>query len=113
MSEIRILSTAEVSKLVQRELDSSLTNFPVKCFYNESDKEIYSFYKEGDTFVIKANDLEDYVYQKICNIGQAALFLSNALIIQSSFKIKFFKLTYDEDLEITQWKQYHQIKNSS
>ena len=81
-----------------------MINFPVKCFYNEPEKQIYSFYKEGDAFIIDSENLENYDHQKLCNIGQAALFLRNALIIQSGFRILFFKLQMDEDLEINQWK---------
>ena len=39
----------------KKKLDCSIKNFPYKCFYNEEKHQIYSFYRDGSAFTIKAN----------------------------------------------------------
>ena len=46
---------------VKKEMDCPMKNFPYKCFYNEDKDEIYSFYRQGQSFTIKPDKLEDYV----------------------------------------------------
>lgn len=54
------MNQEKVTKIVECPLDCGITNFPVKCFYNGPSKEIYTFYKEGDAFIINSEDLESY-----------------------------------------------------
>ena len=45
--------------------DFSPLNFPYKCFWNETQHEIYSFYRQGESFRIK---LEENDYSKVVEI---------------------------------------------
>ena len=45
------------SVVVKHELQSSVKNFPYKCFYNPDLEEIYVFYRQGYSFIIDKNEL--------------------------------------------------------
>jgi hypothetical protein len=42
-----------VGEVVKQEISNFSSNFPLKCFYNDDDHEIYSFYRQGEAFIIK------------------------------------------------------------
>ena len=41
------LSKKETHGITKITIDSNDKNFPYKCFYNEEDNEVYSFYRQG------------------------------------------------------------------
>ena len=50
---------------VCRNLDCSIKNFPLKCFYNEGEGEILLFYRQGESFRIEDENIEKYEFQDI------------------------------------------------
>jgi hypothetical protein len=46
-------------------MESSKKNFPYKCFYNDVEDEVYSFYRQGHALTIQPNDASKYTLQKI------------------------------------------------
>ena len=40
-------------------------NFPYKSFYNAERKEIYSFYRQGQSFIIDVNDPTKFLYDRM------------------------------------------------
>lgn len=40
-------------------------NFPYKCFYNDELNEIYSFYRQGQAFIINADNASDYSFDRM------------------------------------------------
>ena len=75
-------------------LDCSKKNFPYKSFYNDEKDEIYTFYRQGQCFIIKGNNSEEFRYDRMTDmdLGQMYLVYNKALIARSSSDILFFKL---------------------
>ena len=48
---------------ISMELDCSVRNFPIKCFFNENRNEIYVFYRQGDSFTVRPDDIETYEWE--------------------------------------------------
>lgn len=100
-------------------IDSNDRNFPFKSFYNEEDNEVYSFYRQGQSFRIpvfavdhKSNkDKSEYLFEKIYDkdLGQMFLIYGKALVVRCSSQVLFFKLTFDEFLKTWNWKVYHSL----
>lgn len=36
-------------------MGGSKKNFPYKCFYNEDEQVVYSFYRQGQAFIVPTN----------------------------------------------------------
>lgn len=87
-------------------------NFPYKCFFNEEKEEIYSFYRQGQAFIINSKDCSKYTYDRMTemDLGQMILVYNSALIARSSSDILFFKTVIDEDTEEKVWRQYKVIE---
>jgi hypothetical protein len=49
-----------VGQKVEWVMDCTEKNFPYKCFFNEEKKEIYSFYRQGQAFIIESKDCSKY-----------------------------------------------------
>lgn len=45
-------------KIVQIKLETSIENFPVKCFYNTKLDEAYVFYRQGQAYIIQMSDMD-------------------------------------------------------
>lgn len=60
---------------VKYQLGDSGKNFPNKAFYNVELDEIYSFYRQGDSFVINAQDVTKYEYKKMIDLDIGEIFL--------------------------------------
>lgn len=45
---------------IKVEMDTTMKNFPYKCFYNDDLQEIYSFYRQGQYFVVDRNNVAKY-----------------------------------------------------
>ena len=95
-----------IGKVSQKPLPCSRKNFPYKCFYNDELDEIYSFYRQGFSFIIKPDKSEDYIFDKMTDmdLGQMYLVYNKALIARSSSEVLFFKLELDELTETRKWK---------
>ena len=95
-----------IGKVSQKTMNCSRKNFPYKCFYNDELDEIYSFYRQGFSFIIKPDKSEDYLFDKMTDmdLGQMYLVYNKALIARSSSEVLFFKLVYDEFEEVRKWK---------
>ena len=85
------------------EIDSNDKNFPWRSFYNSDENEIYTFYRQGQSYRIPVLDIEHkfnetkvlpYIYEKIIDkvLGQMYLINNKALIVRCSCQIMFFKL---------------------
>lgn len=89
--------------------NTSKENFPQKCFYNDHKKEVNAFYRQGQAFTIPLNNPENYFEDDISDreMGQMFMFNLEALIVNSSSRIVFFRQEYDENIEKRRWVQYH------
>lgn len=78
---------------VSHKLDCSIKNFPYKSFYNPDKAQIYSFYRQGEAFIINPDEPGEYKFEKMTDqpLGQMVLVYNEALIVRSSTKILFFK----------------------
>jgi len=47
-------------KPIQVKMACNNQNFPYKSFYNDEKNEIYTFYRQGDSYCINPDDLSDY-----------------------------------------------------
>ena len=105
------LEKRQAGKVSSRVLTCTKKNFPYKCFYNDEKNEIYSFYRQGQAFIIPANDPEKYSFDRMTemDLGQMYLIYQQALVARSSSDILFFKIEVDEDTEERKWKMYKVI----
>lgn len=104
-------------------IDSSPKNFPTKCFYNTEYNEIYTFYRQGQSYRIPVFEIDckankeneklknDYYYQDIFDrdLGQMFLVNETALVTRSSSQILFFRQVVDEFTGERKWLNYHTI----
>lgn len=67
-------------------MDCSKKNFPYKSFYNDELNEIYSFYRQGFSYIIPADDGENFICDRMTDrdLGQMYLVYNSALICRSS-----------------------------
>ena len=49
----------------ERVIECTKKNFPYKCFYNDDKEEIYSFYRQGQSFIIKSDNMMDYTFDRM------------------------------------------------
>ena len=99
-------------KPVTRDMsNTSMKNFPYKCFYSAERNEIYCIYRQGEVYTIKPDKLNDYRFQKIIDrdLGQMELLFDHALCIRSSSKVLFFKQVWNDLTEIMEWQLYNSI----
>jgi hypothetical protein len=54
-----------VGQKVEKVLNCTEKNFPYKCFFNEEKSEIYSFYRQGQAFIIDSNDSSKYTFDRM------------------------------------------------
>ena len=107
------------------DIKSSPKNFPVECFYNQEYNEVYSFYRQGQSFRTPVFDIDvkanwemngekknDYIFQDIFDkdLGQMFLINETVLIARSSSQILFFKLELDEFTGESEWVNYFTIE---
>jgi len=87
-------------------LDCTRKNFPYKCFYNDERDEIYSFYRQGQAFIIDANDSSKFSLDRMTDRDLGLMFLvyNKALIARSSSDVLFFKIEVNEDTLERTWK---------
>lgn len=90
---------------ITHKLECSIKNFPYKCFYNAEKAQIYSFYRQGQAFIINSDEPSEYKYEKMTDmdLGQMVLFNGEALICRSSCKVLFFKQTKALDTGEESW----------
>ena len=48
-----------------QKLVCSAKNFPYKSFYNTDDNEIYSFYRQGEAFIVHGDDAQTVKFEKM------------------------------------------------
>jgi hypothetical protein len=67
-------------------MDCSKKNFPYKSFYNDELNEIYSFYRQGFSYIIPADDSDNFICDRMTDrdLGQMYLVYNSALICRSS-----------------------------
>lgn len=102
---------SEVDLPITHEIGGSIKNFPYKSFYNPEKHEIYSFYRQGEAFIVNPDEPAEYKLEKMTNqpLGQMVLVYNEALIVRSSTKILFFKQVKDIETGEENWEQYHEI----
>jgi len=54
-----------IGQKVERVMQCTEKNFPYKSFYNEEKNEIYSFYRQGQAFIIDGTDCSKYSYDRM------------------------------------------------
>ena len=94
-------------------------NFPYKCFYNSEENEIFSFYRQGNSFRFPILEIEStqnekkekYVMQKMIDkdLGQMFLVHEKCLVVRSSSDILFFKQQIDEFTKIKSWTLFRSL----
>jgi hypothetical protein len=42
------------------QIENYSSNYPLKCIYNEDKQEVYSFYRQGEAFIIPIGDAKAY-----------------------------------------------------
>jgi len=102
------------SKLSSREIEGCTTkNFPQKCFYSPINKQIDCLYRQGQSVIIKANDLDSFTVDKILDrdLGDIVLWKQRVMIARSSTQIFLFKYVYYDDLERKKWTKYQTIES--
>ena len=101
-----------VGNKVEKVMNCTEKNFPYKCFHNEEKGEIYSFYRQGQAFIIDAKDCSKYTYDRMTemDLGQMYLVYNSCLIARSSSDILFFKTQIDEETQLKVWRQYNVIE---
>ena len=57
---IYIRSRAVIGDIMSEKIECNLKNFPYKCFYSDVRNEIYSFYRQGQAFMVNPEDPSDY-----------------------------------------------------
>jgi hypothetical protein len=79
-------------------IGTSKKNFPYKCFYNDEENEVYSFYRQGQCIIAT---MEGYTFQKMTDLdlGSMFLFKNRALIARTSSSVTFFKIKVTEEGE--------------
>lgn len=94
-------------------MDCSKKNFPYKSFYNDELNEIYSFYRQGFSYIIPADDGQDFICDRMTDrdLGQMYLVYNSALICRSSSQILFFRIETNEITERREWKLYETINS--
>ena len=57
-------------------MNCSRKNFPLKSFFNEDSNEIMLFYRQGETFIITKDDMEQYEFEDIYDgdLGQLVMY---------------------------------------
>lgn len=82
-----------VGKRGKQRMVCNKANFPYACFYSETRNEVYSFYRQGECFLVKQDKPHKYGFQKIIekDLGQMIMFGGECLIVRSSGNIYFFK----------------------
>jgi hypothetical protein len=48
---------------ITHKIDCSIKNFPYKSFYNPDKAQIYAFYRQGEAFVINADEPAEYKFE--------------------------------------------------
>ena len=46
------IETSKITFLSNYEMGGSSRNFPYKCFYNADEETVYSFYRQGQAFIV-------------------------------------------------------------
>jgi hypothetical protein len=100
-----------VGEVAKYEMENYSSNFPLKCFYNDELKEIYSFYKQGEAFIVPEGDALGYQLDKIADtIGTMYLIYNKAIVAGTSDCTSFFKIVWDEIQEKRVWHCYKTIQ---
>lgn len=101
-----LVDRAVEGEVQSRPLQCTKKNFPYKCFYNDERDEIYSFYRQGQSFIIDANDSSKYQMDRMTDRDLGLMFLvyNKALIARSSSDVLFFKIVVDEDTLERSWQ---------
>lgn len=99
-------------KPVIQDLECTKKNFPQRCFYNDERNEVYSFYRQGQAFIVDADDASKYTFDRMTefDLGQMFLIYNTALVARSSSDILFFKIEVDEETEERKWQQYEMLE---
>jgi hypothetical protein len=88
-------------------MGESRKNFPYKCFYNDEDDEVYSFYRQGQAIIATK---EQYTVQKMTDLdlGSMFLFKNRALIARASSDVCFFRVKMTEE-GVKKWTMYTKL----
>lgn len=94
-----------------------MLNFPVKCFWNKTLTEVYSFYRQGQSFrinfdpnnILSKEPEIQYENLEANDLGTMFLIEESCLAVSSSQKVLFFKRILDSRTDIWYWTLYHKI----
>ena len=88
-----------------------MKNFPVKCFYNDDEDEIYSFYRQGEALIIQPHDSKQYTMNKMTEmeLGTMYLIYNKALAASTSDLVSFYKIVVDEEDGSRKWELYYSV----
>lgn len=94
--------------------NATIRNFPVKSFYSEHYQEIYTFYRQGQSFTHSYHDPTVIKHEKVTDsdLGNMYLVFDKALITRSSSSILFFKKVFNEEGYKPHWHQYYELDDT-
>jgi hypothetical protein len=95
-----------VGEPVSIKMNSNKKNFPYKAFYNDELREVYLFYRQGQSFIIDPENPREYLLDKMTemDLGQMYLIYNQALVTRSSNEILFFKIKVNDITGRREWK---------
>ena len=112
--------TRELKDHTKVKLETNKKNFPYKCFYSHEENEVFSFYRQSQSFRVpclmvdspanKGKEKPFYferIYEK--DLGQMYLINGVALVARSSNCVLFFKLRIDDFTKEKKFCNYHVI----
>lgn len=79
--------------------------------YNDELKEVYSFYRQGEAFIVKEGDATNFQMDRMTDrvLGTMFLMYNKIIVTGTSDSTSFFKLKYDKVLERRVWDNYKTI----
>lgn len=99
-------TTTQIINRFEKVLETSQLNFPYKCFWNETQSEVYSFYRQGQSLRVKVdpknlNEIKEMQFEQITDVDLGTMFLikETCLVARSSGNILFFKRIWDDKTE--------------
>jgi hypothetical protein len=92
------------------------SNYLCNCFYNPEHKnkdksfgEMYLFYRQGHSYIINVNNINESIADDITDYELGAMYLifNTILMVRSETSLNFYKIEVDEITELRGWKLYH------
>lgn len=71
-------SNTIVGPIIKHKMDfESKKNFPWNCFYSDENKELYVFFRHGDSMIINCENICEYTVHRMTDMDLGQMFLVN------------------------------------